>query len=70
MAKRSGIPKSIKALAKLAQAQGWRIEPTNKGHAKWFPPHDGDIIVTSGTASDRYAINQHLRLMKKAGFKL
>lgn len=36
---------------------GWRIQPTTKGHLKFFSPHGSCIVTAAGTPSDRRALS-------------
>lgn len=51
-----------------AVTQGWRVDKTNKGHWRFIPPGPGEIIITSGTPSDKRAVHNCLARLKRAGF--
>lgn len=39
------------------RGHGWRIEPTSKGHVKFFSPKGSCIVTAAGTPSDRRALS-------------
>ena len=58
-----------KELAKLkaeAEAQGWRIEVRKAGHLTWYSPAGG-FVITSATPSDRRAIMNIRRDLRRYG---
>jgi hypothetical protein len=57
-------------IADLARHQGWRIEQTKKGHWRFIPPNDGEIVITSGTPSDHRTCNNFRSRMKRSGLRL
>ena len=58
--------KKIKA---AAEAQKFKVIKTNKGHWQFISPDKNHpIIVTSGTYSDRRAIDNFVARLRKAGF--
>lgn len=54
-------------LRRAAEKQGWTIETSRGGHLKWKSPN-GKTIFSSATPSDKRAVNNHLSLLRRAGF--
>lgn len=60
----------IRKIEKEAKRQGWRVEPTKKGHVRFVPPDPTkSIVIFSGTPSDRRAINNFVGEMRRQGFR-
>lgn len=68
----------LKKWGKLAEEQGWRIEPSGGGHIKWYPPEElarqrvGEnwqrfYIVTSSTPSTARSLRTAIRSLRQAG---
>ena len=60
--------KEIRALAKLAEAQGWTVTRTRNGHLKWVSPQ-GSVVISPSTPSDWRSMKNHLAHLRRAGFK-
>jgi hypothetical protein len=58
--------KELANLKAEAEAQGWVIELRKSGHYRWLSPAGG-FVVTSMTPSDRRAILNIRRDLKKYG---
>lgn len=56
-------------LIRAAQAQGWRLEVSQKGHPRLYSPDGKTIIGTSGTPSDFRAFRNFRSRLKKAGVR-
>lgn len=65
MAKRL-FPKELHDIAKCARAQGWNIERTRNGHVRFVGP-DGNIVIGSGTPSDKRANKNMLAALRRCG---
>ena len=63
------MEKEIRELLREAQRQGWRIEPTKRGHYKAWPPQGGPPVTISGTPSDWRSIRNVVALMRRLGFQ-
>ena len=55
-------------IVKEAEAQGWRLERTSKGHVKMIPPDKGPPVFTSGTPGDYRALKNFLGKLRRRGF--
>lgn len=62
------LPRNVKDLQRLAEAQGWTCEKTTGGHHKWTSP-DGQIVGHSGTPSDWRAIDNFRAELKRKGLR-
>ncbi len=58
----------MRKLLAHATQQGFRAEQTSGGHWKVLAPNGRDIIVMSGTPSDRRSWDNFLAQMKRAGY--
>lgn len=56
----------IKAIIRMAQAQGWVITKTNGGHLRWTAP-TGGFVFTASTPSDNRAIKNIMRDLRAYG---
>lgn len=65
----SSSNKDVRALLKLARRQGWRVL-TNGNHFKWYSPDGKTLIVTANTPSDRRALMNMTRDLRRAGLVL
>ncbi|MBA3300846.1 MAG: type II toxin-antitoxin system HicA family toxin [Thermoleophilaceae bacterium] len=63
------MKKEFKEIIKAAKEQGWRVEPTKKGHVKFFAPDDENIVTAGGTPSDHRAIANLISRLRRYGFK-
>ena len=59
--------KDLAVLMEQAEQQGWQVTLTNGGHWKWVSPK-GNVFFSSSTPSDRNAVNQVRRDLKRRGF--
>jgi hypothetical protein len=62
------LPKDYRSLFRLAEAQGWEHTRTGKDHHKFVSP-SGEIVVTSGTPSDRRALDNFRAQLKRHGLR-
>jgi hypothetical protein len=53
--------KDLRALARRAVAQGWRLEYTGKGHIRWLPPDEGRPPIYSASTPGRGRGYQNFR---------
>jgi hypothetical protein len=56
----------MKRLKRLARDNGWEVEQTRNNHVAFVAPN-GKRFVTSGTASDRRSMRNHIARLRKAG---
>jgi hypothetical protein len=61
--------KTMKALRRLAEAQGWVVDPTKNGHLMWKSPA-GQIVTSGSTESDWRAHRNHLARLRRCGLNL
>jgi len=62
--------KSLKKLAKKAEAQGWIVTFTKGGHLQFIPPDpDKSIVTTSSTPSDHRAIKNIESALRRSGLR-
>lgn len=59
--------RDVQALIKQAESQGWVVEPTRKGHYKWFSPL-GRFFFSASTPSDNRALKNIKQDLKRYGF--
>lgn len=52
------VSKKLKPMVKKAIEAGFVIELTGKRHLKWKPPWDAPFVITSGTPSDKRALER------------
>ncbi len=64
----SSTKKELKQLIRIAREQGWKVEPTRKGHWWFRPPNpaDGQVLV-AGTPSDHRALKNAKAKLRQAG---
>jgi hypothetical protein len=61
----------IEKLARLARAQGWRVEQLANGHYRFVPPDPSKpMTVTGGTPSDKHFIRNLVANLRRLGLKL
>ncbi len=61
----------VKELKKLAEEQGWTVEPTKGAHWKFIPPdRTKPMVVLAGTSCSRVGRRNALALWKKSGLDL
>ena len=58
----------INRLIKVAEAQGFTVKRTRRGHYQFYAPNKRDIIVASGTPSRRHW-EPFMAEMRGAGFR-
>ncbi len=63
------VSKDVKPLIRQALSEGWRVERTNGGHIKWIHP-SGGFLFSSSTPSDRRAIRNLERDLRRLGLKI
>lgn len=56
----------LRKAARAARKAGWEITPTRGQHRKWTSP-DGYSVYTSGTPSDKRAVDNILADLRKLG---
>jgi len=61
--------KELKELRKAAEAQGWRIEKTKKGHWKFLAPNGEDIVIVAGTPSSKRGFDHAVADLRRYGFQ-
>lgn len=58
-------------LKKTAKAQGWLVEKTSKNQNKFTPPDKTkEIVIASGTPSDRNALKIITKMLVRSGLLL
>ena len=63
--------KDVRELARIAAAQGWRVERTGKHHLRWVPPDRGRRVIYSGsTPSDYRAIRNIRAMLRREGLRV
>jgi len=61
----------IEKLARLARAQGWRVELLANGHYRFVPPDPSKpMTVTGGTPSDKHFIRRLVADLRRLGLKV
>lgn len=60
--------KEMKELVAAAQAQGWRVEQTSKGHWRLYAPDGVHIVHLPGTPSDHRSFDNCVAKMRQYGF--
>lgn len=61
----------VKDLKRVAEQQGWRVEPSKGGHWKFFPPDKTkQMVVLAGTSCSRVGLRNAISLLKKNGLAL
>lgn len=61
----------IEKLARLARAQGWRVELLANGHYRFVPPDPSKpMAVTGGTPSDKHFIRRLVADLRRLGLKV
>lgn len=60
--------KDLKAIVRMAKAQGWRVEQRGSGHLTFYPPDPKKpFIVSGGTPSDYRALLNLRAHLRRAG---
>lgn len=62
--------KDVKALIKKAEKQGWSVERTRGHHLRWTGPVDDRPYFSSATPSDKRAIMNITRDLRRRGLVL
>lgn len=57
----------LREVLERAERQGWRVSGGGDRHYKLMAPNGRDIVVTSGSTSDRNAIRALLSRMRRTG---
>ena len=58
----------LRELEKAAREQGWKVDRTRRGHPRFIPADPSrQIVVGSGTPSDRRSLNNLLADLKRNG---
>jgi hypothetical protein len=61
--------KDLDKLIDQAKDQGWEIQIKRSGHYKWVSP-SGRFVVSSSTPSDRRAVMNITRDLRRYGFQV
>jgi hypothetical protein len=61
--------KDLDKLIHQAKDQGWEIQIKRSGHYKWVSP-SGRFVVSSSTPSDRRAVMNITRDLRRYGFQV
>jgi hypothetical protein len=61
--------KDLDKLIHQAKDQGWQIQTKRSGHYKWISP-SGRFVVSSSTPSDRRAVMNITRDLRRYGFQV
>lgn len=61
--------KELKKLIKAAEKQGWRVQPTKKGHVKFYSPDGKHIVTAAGTSGGGRSGANLLAQLKRYGYK-
>lgn len=64
------IPRDLRNLAKLAQSQGWTLQPTRKGHVRFNAPDGATTVLAGGTPSDHRSTKNLLSLLRRSGLEV
>jgi predicted RNA binding protein YcfA (HicA-like mRNA interferase family) len=60
----------LKELKRLAEAQGWRVEPTKGSHWKFIPPDKTkQMVVLPGSSCSRVGLRNALSALKRSGLQ-
>jgi predicted RNA binding protein YcfA (HicA-like mRNA interferase family) len=65
----ASMKKDFKKVRQEAEAQGWRVRATKKGHWQFFAPDGRTIVTAPGTPSDHRALANTISDLRRAGFK-
>ncbi len=61
----------LKELKRLAEQQGWRVEPTKGAHWRFVPPDKTKpAIIMAGTSVSRSGLRNAISLLKRSGLEL
>lgn len=61
----------LKDLKKLAEQQGWTVEPTKGAHWKFTPPDKTkQAVILAGTSVSRCGLRNAMSLLKRSGLNL
>jgi ABC-type phosphonate transport system ATPase subunit len=60
--------KELKEIVKAAEAQGWRVKRTRKGHLVFFAPDGVNMAVAAGTPGGGRAMDNFLAELRGYGF--
>ncbi len=61
----------VEKLARLARAQGWRVERLANSHFRFIPPDSSKrMTVAGGTPSDRNFIRRLVADLRRLGLKV
>ena len=63
------MTKELRELARVAEAQGWEVTPTNSGHVRWRPK-TGGLYFSGGTPSDKRALRNLRAALVRRGLQL
>ena len=61
--------KETKEIIREAEKQGWRVEPTKKGHIRFYAPDGVNVVHAAGTPSDPRAIANLVAQLRRYGFR-
>jgi len=60
----------LKNLKKIAESQGWTVEPTKGGHWRFVPADkDMPMVVLAGTSCSRVGLRNAASLLRRSGLK-
>lgn len=59
--------RDLRELARVALAQGWRVEQTKTCHVKWFTPDGRLAAVSTGTPCGGRGYENALAQLRRAG---
>ena len=63
--------REVERLARIARAQGWRVERLANSHYRFIPPDPSKpMTVTGGTPSDRNFIRRLVADLRRLGLKV
>lgn len=66
-----GVGEHLRVVIKAARKQGWLVEVTRKSHLKFTPPDPTmELVICSGTPSDRFAFRNALTQLKRNGLEV
>lgn len=62
--------RELKAIKKLAEQQGWSVEPTRSGHLTWRNPEGILVTRTATTCAGSRTIKNYIAYLKRGGLQL
>ena len=61
--------KEVRELLAKLKAQGWRVEPTKRGHFAAYAPSGRGIVHIAGTPGDVRSLKKTVSQLRRFGYK-